>query len=80
MHGAQDRGPGLFPLAVGGVLAVLCCAGLPLLATLAASLALSPLLGGAAALVAALLLMTVVLVKLRRRRRRRSCRANGRFQ
>lgn len=76
MRGAPDRGAGLLTLAVGGVLAVLCCAGLPLLGTLAGSLALSALLGGGAALLTALLLIAVVVVRLRRRRR--DCHANGR--
>ena len=51
-----------------GVLAVACCAGLPLLVGLAGGLALGTVLGVGAGVLAVGVLMALALVRLRRRR------------
>ena len=53
-----------------GALAVVCCAGLPLLVGLAGGLALGAVLGAGAGIVAVVSLTALVLARARRRRAR----------
>jgi hypothetical protein len=55
-------------------LAIACCAGLPLLAGLAGSVAIGTIVGGAAGLVAAVLIVAALAIRVRSRRA--SCRVD----
>jgi hypothetical protein len=71
MHRAKDTTTVLAPLALG-VVAVVCCAGLPALAVVFAGLTLATILGVGSGLVA-LIAAVAGTVLILRARRRRSC-------
>jgi biotin transporter BioY len=72
MRRAKDAGTLLAPVAVAAF-AIVCCAGLPVLAGTIGGLTLAALLGAGAGLIACIVVVAGVILLLRERRRRRSC-------
>jgi hypothetical protein len=64
---APDGAPGGLAALGVAALAVVCCAGLPLLLALAASIGIGSVLGIAGGVVAAALLVAAIIVVVRRR-------------
>jgi hypothetical protein len=71
MHRAKDAGKLLAPVGVA-VLAIACCAGLPVLAAVFAGMTLATILGVGGGLILLIAVLAGMLLALRARRRR-SC-------
>jgi uncharacterized membrane protein YedE/YeeE len=70
MARAKDAGTLLAPVGIG-VLAIVCCAGLPVLAGVFAGVTLATILGLGGGLIALIAVLSVMVLALRARRRRR---------